>query len=451
LNVARPTETLQAHRGQILSFRSDPGSHDAPESFQHFNDGLLILQDGNIVEAGPAAELSAKLPRDLPIIEHGRCILLPGFVDTHIHYPQTDIIACGGRQLLDWLQDYTFPEERKFADAQHAANVADFFLDELLRNGTTTALVLATVHRTSVDAFFSAASRRNLRMIAGKMLMDRNAPEYLRDSAHEGEVETRELIDAWHDHQRLSYAITPRFAPTSSDAQLKSAGRLAVRYPNVYIQSHVAENPDEIAWVQQLFPKAKSYLDVYDQHGLVRERAIYAHCIHLNDADRMRMAQTGAAAAFCPTSNLFLGSGLFSIAAADAAGMRFSIATDVGGGTTFNMLRTMSEGYKVAQLRGEKLSALRAFYLATLGGARNLGCEHRIGRFAPGIEADFIVLDLEATPLISRRAARCNSLSDTLFMLMTLGDDRVIRNTYILGKEVHSRVASGPGNARQFS
>lgn len=440
--MAHLTDTVRAHRGQVLSFASDPGSGDGPGSYQHFADGVLIVKGQEVAEIGPAEALLAKLPADVPITEHGRSILLPGFIDAHIHYPQTDVIGSGGRALLDWLQDYTFPEEKKFGDAQHAASVAEFFLDELLRNGTTTAMVFCTVHRSSVDAFFESALRRNLRMIAGKVLMDRHAPEYLLDTPEQGERETRELIETWHGQDRLSYAITPRFAPTSSEAQLQSAGRLAKEYSSTYIHSHVAENREEIAWAKELFPTARSYLDVYDQHGLVRERAIYAHCIHLDDADRGRMAQSGAAAAFCPTSNLYLGSGLFSIAAADSAGMRFSIATDVGGGSSFNMLRTMGEAYKVAQLRGERLTALRAFYLATLGAARNLGCDHRIGRFAPGAEADFIVLDLEATPLIARRAAQCRSLPETLLMLMTLGDDRAIRSTHILGKCVHSRVAA---------
>jgi guanine deaminase len=438
----RSAPWVSAHRGRMLTFHADPGAHDAPDSFDYFEDGLLIIVDGKVSEIGPAPDMLSKLPADHPVIDHGQRLLLPGFIDTHIHYPQTDIIASGGTQLLDWLERYTFPEERKFADAAHAAGVAEFFLDELLRNGTTTAMVFCTVHKTSVEAFFTSAERRNLRMIAGKVLMDRNAPDYLRDTAESGERETRELIAKWHGQLRLSYAVTPRFAPTSSHAQLESAGRLAHEHPDVYIHSHLAENRAEIDWVRKLYPAARSYLDVYDQCGLVRERAVYAHCIHLDDADRARMAQSGAAAAFCPTSNLYLGSGLFSFSAADTAGLRFSIATDVGGGTSFNMLRTMSEAYKVGQLNQDRLSPLRAFYLSTLGGARCLGLDHRIGRFTPGAEADFVVLDFAATPLLSRRIAGSGTLQERLLVLMTLGDDRAIESTYILGKLAHTRAQS---------
>jgi guanine deaminase len=434
--VAPLTEPV-AHRGAILHYTSDPGDRDAPDSFEYFEDGLLIVRDGKIDAVGPAATLLSSLPADAPIIEHPESLLLPGFIDTHIHYPQLDVIGSGGRQLLDWLHDYTFPAECAFSDATHASDVAETFLDELVRNGTTTALVFCTVHAVSVDAFFTAAERRNMRMIAGKVLMDRNCPEALRETVADGERQTRELIERWHRRARLSYAITPRFAPTSSDAQLASAGRLAREFPDTYVHSHLAENRDEIALVAQLFPTARSYLDVYDRVGLVRERTVYAHCIHLDTQDRTRMAQAGAAAAFCPTSNLYLGSGLFDIAAADAARLRFSVATDVGGGTSFSMLRTLGEAYKVAQLSGQRLSPLRAFYLATLGAARCLGLEQQLGSFRPGAEADFVALDLRATPLLARRMSRARTLSEKLLLLMTLGDDRAIDTTYILGRRVH--------------
>ena len=426
-----------AHRGAILHFRSDPGPHDDPGSFEFFGDGLLVTDDGRVAALGPARELLPTLPTDAQVVEHGDNILMPGFVDAHIHYPQTDIIGSGGRQLLDWLENYTYPTEDKFADPVHAREVAEFFLDELVRNGTTTALVFCSVHPASVQAFFQAAAARRLRMAAGKVLMDRNCPEYLRDTPETGERATRELLEAWHGRERLLYAITPRFAPTSSDAQLASAGRLATDYPDALIQTHVAENLDEVAWVKRLFPKSRSYLDVYDRCGLLRERAIYAHCIHFDEVDRARMAQSGAAAAFCPSSNLRLGSGLFDVAAADAAGMRFSIATDVAGGSSFSMLQTLSDAYKVAQLSHQHLSPLRAFYLATLAGARALGVDDRIGRFAVGTEADFIVLDLRATPLLARRTARSRTLAEKLLVLITLGDDRAVSRTYILGRESH--------------
>jgi guanine deaminase len=436
--VAPRTDLAQprAHRGAILHFRSDPGADDDPGSFEFLEDGLLLTRDGRIAAIGPARELLPNLPADLEVVGHANSILMPGFVDTHIHYPQTDVIGSGGRQLLDWLQDYTFPTERRFSDPVYARGVAELFLDELIRNGTTTAMVFCTVHRASVDAFFQSAAARSMRMVAGKILMDRNSPDYLRDSVATGEHDSRELIEKWHGHERQSYAITPRSAITSSEAQLRSAGQLAKQFPDVLIQTHVSENLDEIAWVRQLFPQARSYLDVYDSYGLIRDRAIYAHCIHLDQADRAQMAQSGAAAAFCPASNLYLGSGLFDIAAADASGMPFSIATDVGGGNHFSMLRTLGDAYKIAQLSHQRLSPLRAFYLATLGGARALGLDGQIGQFAPGAEADFIVLNLHATPLISRRTMQARTLAEKLLILMALGDDRVVSHTYVLGREV---------------
>jgi guanine deaminase len=425
---------LRAHRGALLHFRSDPGAHADPASFEFFDDGLLVVAAGRITALGPARELLPGLPRDTEVISHGENILIPGFVDTHIHYPQTDIIASGGGALLDWLQDYTFPTEAVFAQPAHARSVAEFFLDELLRNGTTTAMVFCTVHRSSVDAFFQAAAARNLRMVAGKVLMDRNCPENLRDTPQSGERDSRELIQSWHDKGRLKYAITPRFAMTSSEAQLQSAGRLAREFPNALIQSHLAESRAEVAWVRELFPQSRSYLDVYDHYGLLRERAVYAHCIHLDATDRARMAQSGAAAAFCPSSNLQLGSGLFDPHAADAAGMRFAMGTDVGAGSSFSMLRTLAAAYQVAQLSQQALPALRAFYLATLGGARALGLESEVGSLAVGSEADFIILDLKPTALIARRTAQARTLAEKLLVLMTLGDERAVSKTYVLGR-----------------
>jgi guanine deaminase len=428
-----------AHRGAVLHFRRDPGDGDAPDAYEYWPDGVLIVDGGRVEAVGPASALLGSIPSDVPVHQHGDRLILPGFIDTHIHYPQTDVIASGGSNLLEWLDNYTFPAERRFEDAAHARVVASFFLDELARNGTTTAQVLGTVHKGATDVFFEEAAARRLRMIAGKVLMDRHCPESLCDTPTDGERDTRELIEKWHGRDRLHYAITPRFAPTSSEAQLQSAGQLAREYPDVFIHSHLAENLDEVAWVRQLFPDSRSYLDVYDRFGLLRQRATYAHCIHLDTKDRQRMAATGACAAFCPTSNLYLGSGLFDIAAADAAAMRFALATDVGGGSSFSMLRTMGEAYKVAQLQGQRLSPLRAFYLATHGGAQILSLHDRIGHFAPGAEADFIVLDPHATPLMARRASQATTLAERLLLLMTLGDDRNVAATYILGRRVHAR------------
>lgn len=425
-----------AHRGAILHFLSDPGDLDHAGSYEYWPDGLLVVANGRIEAVGPASALLTSLSAEVPVHEHGDALILPGFIDTHIHYPQIDVIASAGRDLLDWLERYTFPAERRFEELEHARAAAEFFFDELARNGTTTAQVLGTVHKGATDVFFATAATRKLRMIAGKLLMDRHCPEYLRDTPADGDRDTRELIEKWHGHERLHYAITPRFAPTSSDEQLAVAGRLARDYPDVFIHTHLAENIDEVSWVRQLFPDARSYLDVYDRAGLLRERATYAHCIHLDTFDRERMANTGASAAFCPTSNLYLGSGLFDIAAADAAGLKFALATDVGGGTSFSMLRTMGEAHKVAQLLGQRLSPLRMFYLATLGSARALGLSDRIGQFSPGSEADFIVLDGRATPLMSRRFDQSPALSERLLLLATLGDDRHVAATYILGQRV---------------
>lgn len=422
-----------AHRGSLLHFRADPGASDDAGTYEYWDSGALIVADGHIEAVGPAAQLLAGQP-DLAVVDHGARLILPGFIDTHIHYPQTDIIAAGGRNLLDWLEHYAFPAEQQFADRSHARRVAEFFLDELLRNGTTTAQVLGTVHSGSIDAFFEAANARHLRMIGGKTLMDRDSPPLLRDTAADGEREMRQLIETWHGRDRLHYAITVRFALTSSEAQLAGAGELAREYPEVFIHSHLAENPAEVEAVRRQFPRDRSYLSVYDRFGLLRERATYAHCIYLDETDRRRMADSGAGAAFCPSSNLYLGSGLFDLAASDAAGMRYALATDVGGGSSFSMLRTMAEAYKVAQLRGQSLSPLRAFYLSTLAGAQMLRLSDRIGRFAPGMEADFIVLDPEATPLLARRMQQARTLSERLQLYMILGDDRAIAATYILGR-----------------
>lgn len=427
-----------AFRGGVLHFLRDPGDATDPAgSYEYFEDGVLVVRDGLVAETGPAREVLARLPAETPIVDRTGKLILPGFVDCHIHYSQTDVIASYGEQLLEWLDRYTYPAERRFADAGHAREVADFFLDELLRNGTTTALVLGTVHPESVDAFFAAAQARSLRMAAGKVLMDRNCPEFLRDTAESGYAESRALIEKWHGRDRLLYAITPRFAPTSTEAQLERAGDLAAEFPDVFVHTHLAENRKEVAWVRDLFPWARSYLDVYARFGLVRPRSVFAHCIHLDEEDLETLAEQRALAAFCPTSNLFLGSGLFDLRRMRNLGVLVGIATDVGGGTSFSMLKTLAEGYKIAQLADQPLSAYRAFYLATLGGAQGLHLDERIGNFAPGREADFVVIDLAATPLAARRHARTGTLEERLFMAMMLGDDRFIAETYVLGKRVH--------------
>ncbi|MBA5688379.1 guanine deaminase [Rugamonas apoptosis] len=431
---------MQAYRASLLHFHADPAFSEHAHSWHE--DGLLLVDEGRVVAAGDYTTLHATLAPGTPLHDYSGKLITPGFIDTHVHYPQTDMIASPAPGLLPWLETYTFPTERQFADPAHAARTAEFFLDELLRCGTTTAMVYCTVHAASVDAFFAAAEQRQLRMVAGKVLMDRHCPEWLRDTAESGARDSEALIRRWHKRGRALYAITPRFAPTSSEAQLRLAGELATAWPDTFVQSHVSENADECRWVRELFPQARSYLDVYERCGLLRPRAVYGHCIWLDDADRARMAATGAAAAVCPTSNLFLGSGLFDFAQADRAGMRMALATDVGGGTSCSMLQTMNEAYKVARLTGSYLPALRMFYLATLGAARAMGLEGTIGGFAPGAEADFIVLDPQATPLLQRRTSHCASLEELLFALALLGDDRAVAATYAAGQPVHVRDAA---------
>lgn len=425
------TGSLRAFRGTIIDFQGDPRT--MPGALRCVEDGWLLVRDGRVAGVQAASTGTAGLPPGALIEDHRGCLILPGFIDAHIHYPQTDIIASHGRQLLDWLNDYTFPAEAAFSDGEHARSTADFFLDELLRNGTTTAAVYATVHAGSVDAFFDAAFARGLRMVSGKVMMDRNCPEFLRDTPASSYEDSAALIERWHGKGRLGYAVTPRFAVSSSEEQLRLAGRLLGEHPGVHMQTHIAENRDEIRWVAELFPWSRSYLDVYDRFGLVGEKSLFGHCIHFDEGDWKRMAEAGAVAVHCPTSNLFLGSGLFDYDRAHAARAPVALATDVGGGTSFSMLRTMHEAYKVAQMGGRTFNSLDAFYLATLGGAKSLGLDGQIGSFETSREADFVVLDPAATPLLARRSERARSIEEKLFVLMMLGDDRAIAKTYIQG------------------
>ncbi|GAB2903939.1 guanine deaminase [Paralcaligenes ginsengisoli] len=428
-----------AYRAQLLYFRARPG--DTPEngSTVWLSDGLLVVEGGRIAQVGDYRQLAPSLGADVPVVDWRGKLIVPGFIDTHIHYPQTDMIASPAPGLLPWLEKYTFPTERRFENPDYAAEVARFFLDELQRCGTTTALVYCTVHAGSAEAFFTESHARNLRMAAGKVMMDRNCPEFLRDTAESGARDSETLIQRWHGKGRQMYALAPRFAPTSSEAQLAVCGELAQRYSDVFIQSHVAENQAEVKWVGELFPGHRSYLDVYDHFGLLRRRSVYGHCIWLDDVDRRRMHETGALAAHCPTSNQFLGSGLFDFAAAQATGQPVSLATDVGGGSSFSMLQTMNEAHKVARLSGYHLSATTMFYLATEGAAQSLDLGGQIGTLAAGAEADFIVLDPQATPLLARRTAASESLEELLFALAMLGDDRAVAASYAAGRKLHQR------------
>ena len=429
----------KAYRASVFHCIADPGVVGAERSYEYFEDGLLVVEDGMVVEVGMAESLLPSLSSEIEVVHYENALITPGFVDTHIHYPQVGIIGSYGAQLLDWLETYTFPCEGQFDDARHAHAQADIFLRELLRNGTTTALVFGTVHKQSVDAFFEHASKLNLRMIAGKVLMDRCAPDYLVDTAESGYADSKELIERWHGKGRLSYAVTPRFAPTSSDEQLELAGKLFKEFPGLYMHTHISENRQEIEWVKELFPERDGYLDVYDHHGLIGERSVFAHGVHLHDDECRRLGDTGSAVAFCPTSNLFLGSGLLDLARLESHGVRVGLGTDVGAGTSFSQLQSLNEAYKVLQLQGQKLDPFKAFYLATLGGARSLYLDDRIGSLKAGKEADFVVLDYEATPLISYRLKHSKSLEETLFALMILGDDRVVKETFSAGLSVHRR------------
>jgi guanine deaminase len=418
---------LKAFRGTLVWFTGDP--RVARDALRCIEDGLLLVEQGRIVSAE-----SYQNTAGVDVVDYRGKLLMPGFVDAHVHSAQTDVIASQSSSLLDWLDRHTFPAEARFADAAYARQASEYFLDELLRNGTTTAAVFPSVHPESVDAFFGAAERRGLRMAAGKVMMDRHCPEAVRDEAESSYRDALALVRRWHGKGRLAYAVTPRFAPTSSERQLELAGRLLQEHVDVLLQTHLSEHEEEVRWVRELFPWAHNYLDVYARYGMIRPGALFAHCLHLDAGEWDRLAAGGAAAVHCPSSNLFLGSGLFDLAAARRAGARVSLGSDVGGGTSFSMLRTMHDAHKVAQMRRIPFDALDGFYLATLGGATALGMQERIGSFQPGREADFIVLRPDATPLLARRMAQAESIAARLFLLMTLGDERAVEATYILGE-----------------
>lgn len=425
--------TIQAYRAEWLSVGQDP--RDAPDAVRHEPDGLLVVEDGLVVARGAYAELAEKFA-NVPVHDLGG-LVVPGFIDAHVHYPQTDRIASHGEQLLDWLDRHIFPAEKAFADRAHADAVAAFFLDELLRNGTTSALVFPTVHEQSVDALFEAALKRRMRLISGKVLMDLG-PDGLRDSVASGREESEALIRRWRGRGRLGYAVTPRFALTSTDAQLADAGALLSEHPDVLMHTHLAENTRECAAVEARFPEAADYLDAYDRFGLVTGRSVFAHGIHLSDRACARLHASGAGIAICPSSNLFLGSGFFDFGQADRHRLRLGLGTDVGAGTSFSMLHTAGLAYQAALAREDRLDPFRALYLATAGSAALLNIGDKVGALEPGQEADFAVLDCAATPLLARRT-RGADLAERLFALQILGDDRAVARTYVLGECVWQR------------
>ena len=433
-----PSSTVQAIRASFFDFRATASSaEEIAGQARYIEDGVLLIEAGRIVRLQPIApggDVKAAEVIDL----RGK-LIMPGFIDTHIHYPQTEITGAPGGELQTWLHHYAFPAEGRYHCAQHAASMSDFFLDQLLRNGTTSALVFGSVHPQSVDALFSAASALNMRLIAGKVMMDRNAPDYLLEDAETSFQQTCELITRWHHHGRLSYALTPRFAPGCSPALLEKVQMLRRHWPDLWLQTHLSETPQEVEWVKSLFPERENYLDVYHHYQLTGRRSVFAHSLHLEEKEWDCLSATHSSIAFCPTSNLFLGSGLFNLQRCWQKRVKMGIGTDIGAGTTFNLLQTLNEAGKVGQLNHYRLSAREAFYHATLGGAHALDLDKWIGNFEAGKEADFVVLDPAVSPLQQLRGANSKDIDEKLFALMTLGDDRNIMQTWVYGQPVWPR------------
>lgn len=426
--------SIKGFRAQILHF---PVASGSPKSdYVFFTDGLLVTRNDEIEFIGDY-KTNINQYDNLDVLDYSGKLLLPGFIDSHMHFPQTEMLASFGEQLLDWLTDYTFPVENKFADTAYASAIADVFLRQLYRHGTTSAMVYSSVHKGATDALFQAAQQHNMLLMAGKVCMDRNCPPFLQDTAQSAQQDSADLINSWHGKGRSHYVITPRFAPTSTEAQLAALGELAQQYPSVFIQTHLSENHNEIAWVKSLYPERKHYLDVYDHYGLVRKGAIFGHGIHLEPDEWQCLAEKGASIAFCPTSNLFLGSGLFDLATAEQHNIPVMLATDVGGGTSFSMLRTLGEAYKVCQLRGNQLDPMHGLYLMTQGAALGLGLEQHIGNLNPGTDADFVILDPLFDELSALRFKHHHTPQDLIFALSMLGDDRATVATYIAGKPVY--------------
>ncbi|WP_163121866.1 guanine deaminase [Acinetobacter portensis] len=429
-----------AIRGRFLDIQNTVSkASDIDQAVRYIEDGLLITKNGKITWFGTWEAGQAQLNSEMNLQHYPDQLIVPGFIDTHIHFPQTEMIGAYGEQLLEWLNTYTFPTEIQFEDKDYADKIAKFFVNELLKNGTTTALVFCTVHPQSVNSLFEAAEQHQMRLIAGKVMMDRHAPEALCDTAESAYTDSKALIEKWHGKGRNLYAITPRFAPTSTPEQLTAAGKLKAEFPDVYVHTHLSENKNEIAWVKDLFPEQKGYLDVYHHYGLTGSRSVFAHCVHLEDEEWDCMHKTDSAIAFCPTSNLFLGSGLFPLKKTWEKQVKVGLGTDVGAGTSFNQLQTLNEAYKVQQLQGDKLSAFEALYHATIGGAKALDLDEKLGNFNVSKEADFVVLDLKPTAIQALRQARAKNIDDALFALMTMGDDRNIHSTYVFGQLAYSK------------
>lgn len=423
-------------RGRLLGFVRRPEGIDDHDAYRYEEDGGILVEDGRIAAVGPYALVRAAAPEGIDEIDHRPCLILPGFIDTHVHFPQMQVIGAYAANLLEWLNTHTFPEECRFVEPAHSARIARHFYDEMLRHGTTTAVAYCSVHKASADAYFAEALKRGMCMVGGKVMMDRNAPQGLLDTPEMGYDETRAVIEAWHGKGRNHVAITPRFAITSTPAQMEMTAALAREFPDLHIQTHLSENHDEIRYTAELYPEAIDYTDVYANYGLLGPKSLFGHCIHLTEREADAMSEAGAVAVHCPTSNLFLGSGLFPLKTLSRRDkpVRIGLATDVGGGTSYSMLRTLDETYKIQQLLGERLNPFESFYHMTLGNAQVLSLESRIGTLEPGTDADLVVLDATATPAMALRMEVVRSLADELFLLQTLGDDRAVRETYVAGK-----------------
>lgn len=418
--------------GQTLGFAANPFDLPLGEAVIHHRRGGVLVGGGKILAVGDRDDLKRQHPQ-AKVVDYGEKLITAGFVDAHVHYPQTGIIASWGKRLIDWLNSYTFPEEMRFHDADYAADIAKLYFDLTRSHGVTTMVSYCTIHPESVDAFFGEAQKRNQRVVAGKTCMDRNAPDGLRDTAQSAYDDSKALIGKWHGRDRLSYAITPRFSPTSTPEQLRALGDLWTEHPECLMQTHLSEQTDEIDWVLGLYPAARDYLDTYEMFGLLGEKGLYGHAIHLQDRERARLKEVGAGLIHCPTSNTFIGSGLFDMGGLMAEGQRVGLATDTGGGSSFSMLRTMAAAYEVAHLRHTSLHAAQLIWLATAGSAAALHMEDKIGNLTPGLEADLVVLDLDSTPDIAQRTARADDLWEALFPTIMMGDDRAIADVWING------------------
>ncbi|MFB2550564.1 guanine deaminase [Ensifer soli] len=431
-------------RGRTLSFHRRPEAIDDRVAWTYEIDGAVLVENGLIVDSGDYGAVKAKAPEDAVEIDHHPHLILPGFIDTHVHFPQMQVIGSYAANLLEWLNTYTFPEECRFVESAHASRIAVHFFDEMIRHGTTTAVAYCSVHKASADAFFAEALRRDMRMVAGKVMMDRNAPQGLLDTAETGYDETRAVIEAWHGKGRNHVAITPRFAITSTPAQMSAAEALVREFPDLHVQSHLSENRDEIAFTASLYPDAIDYTDVYARYGLLGPKTLMGHCIHLSERERDAMSETGTVAVHCPTSNLFLGSGLFpwKDLMRREKPVRVSVATDIGGGSSYSMLRTLDEAYKIQQLLGERLNPFESWYWMTRGNAEALSLADRIGTLDAGTDADLVVLDMAATPAMALKAEVVSSLSDELFLLQTMGDDRAVAETYVAGRPMKAGLAT---------